>query len=65
MFKVSEEEYLGHSISRARLSDLKEIYDIHAKCLGEGSYGKVFLANKKSNIDEKVAIKVITKRNLD
>ena len=49
----------------ARLTDLKELYEIQPKCLGEGSYGKVFLANRKSNPDEKVAIKVINKRGLD
>jgi calcium-dependent protein kinase len=65
MFKVQDEQYVGRLFSLARLTDLKELYNIQAKCLGEGSFGKVFLANRKSNSEDKVAIKVINKRGLD
>lgn len=39
-------------------------YEI-GKLLGNGSYGKVYLANNKSDSSHKVAIKVINKQDLD
>jgi len=50
--------------SRATVDALKSAYDINMKCLGSGSFGKVFLAENKKDKNMKIAIKVINKSKL-
>ena len=51
--------------SKATLKQLKQQYNIDMKLLGKGSYGKVFKACKRADESSKVAIKVITKSEMD
>jgi serine/threonine protein kinase len=44
---------------KAGVKQLRQIYNINPKVLGAGSFGKVFLAENKQNVEHKVAIKVI------
>lgn len=50
--------------SRANVSSLNAQYNINKKCLGKGSFGKVFLATNKHDEEMQVAIKVINKTGL-
>lgn len=51
-------------LSNAGIVELRSSYDI-GKLLGNGSYGKVYLATNKSNKEHKVAVKVICKTDMD
>lgn len=51
-------------MSMAGVKELRMTYAI-GKLLGNGSYGKVYLAHNKSNPEHKVAIKVINKVEMD
>lgn len=48
----------------AGIKELRMTYNI-GKLLGNGSYGKVYLATNKANPEFKVAIKVINKTDMD
>ena len=50
--------------SKANVSSLNAMYDINKKCLGKGSFGKVFLGTNKHDKDMQVAIKVINKSGM-
>jgi calcium-dependent protein kinase len=50
--------------SRANVSKLNQTYDIKKKCLGKGSFGKVFLATNKTDDQMKAAVKVINKQGM-
>ena len=50
--------------SRANVSSLNATYNINKKCLGRGSFGKVFLATNKNDEEMKVAVKVINKSGM-
>lgn len=52
-------------MSQARLVDLKAVWDIGAKPLGQGAYGTVYKATSKSDPNHHVAIKIIDKSKLD
>jgi calcium-dependent protein kinase len=51
-------------MSMAGIKELRMTYSI-GKLLGNGSYGKVYLATHKSNQEHKVAVKVINKTEMD
>ena len=51
-------------LSNAGIKELRMTYQI-GKLLGNGSYGKVFLATNKKDRSHQVAIKVIDKTDLD
>ena len=50
--------------SHAGVHELKQLYNINKKVLGSGSFGKVFMAENKSDSTVQVAIKVIAKQKL-
>lgn len=62
MSAKTKKEYVG---SRADVNNLKALYNIDMKVLGAGSFGKVFLAQNKSDPAMEIAIKVIKKAGLD
>ena len=45
--------------SKATVAQLASHYDIDDKCLGSGSFGKVFLATNKADDTIKIAVKMI------
>ena len=51
-------------LSACNLKDLNKQFKIDQKCLGQGSYGKVFKGTNKWDTHFKVAIKVMSKRHL-
>jgi serine/threonine protein kinase len=51
-------------MSNAGIQELRNSYQI-GRLLGNGSYGKVYLATNKSNKEHKVAVKVINKQEMD
>ena len=46
------------------MNDLKNAYVFDDKCLGSGSFGKVFLATNKADPSIKIAVKQITTKGL-
>ena len=53
----------GFVMSTANVKDLRNVYDIDQTCLGSGSFGKVFKAENIADRTQKVAIKVINKKD--
>ena len=53
---INSEQYIK---SKSSLQDLKRIFDIDNKCLGSGSFGKVYLAKNKMDPSVKFAVKEI------
>ena len=45
--------------SKATVADLKKGWSLGDKCLGSGSFGKVFLATNKADPELKIAVKMI------
>jgi hypothetical protein len=52
-------------MSKAATKEMKLLYDIDTKLLGEGSYGRVFRATNKKDKTIAIAIKAIAKAKLD
>lgn len=63
--KVTDAEYVGERFSKSRLADLKKLWKLDHKCLGEGSYGKVYRATSLMDPKRVVAVKIINKRGMD
>ena len=55
----------GECLSDARLKDLKFLWDIDNKVLGQGAFGTVYKARSKSDPNYQVAVKIINKVALD
>jgi len=51
-------------LSNAGINELRNTYQI-GKLIGNGSYGKVYIATNRSNKEHKVAVKVINKVDMD
>ena len=57
--------YVGERFSKSRLADMKQLWNLDSKCLGEGAYGKVYKATSISDPNRIVAVKIINKRGMD
>lgn len=52
-------------MSKARLDNLKAIWNISSKPLGKGAYGTVYKATSKTDPNHHAAVKIIDKSKLD
>ena len=63
--KVVDSSYRGTKYSKARLADMKKLWDLDSKCLGSGAYGKVYKATCITDPERVAAVKIINKRGMD
>ena len=62
--KIVDKDYKS-KLSMARLADMKKVWTMDSKMLGQGAYGKVYKATAVDDPSRVVAVKIINKKGLD
>jgi len=61
---TSKSKAIIRPMSKVALDEIKKYYKIDSTALGKGAFGKVFMAESITDKTFKVAIKVISKKNM-